>query len=112
EIATVEFDGGPDDRDVPLTAAELAASVERVGGAAVEVEDLVAGIRYSDNTRLADTYRRGRVLLAGDAAHVHSPIGGQGLNLGLQDAANLGWKLALVVRGQAPERLLATYPAE
>ncbi len=69
-------------------------------------------VRYSDNTRQATTYRQGRVLLAGDAAHVHSPIGGQGLNLGLQDAMNLGWKLGLVVRGLAPEALLDTYTAE
>jgi 2-polyprenyl-6-methoxyphenol hydroxylase-like FAD-dependent oxidoreductase len=112
EIATIEFEGGPDDRDAPMTAGELAASLRRVTGREVPVERLDAGIRYSDNTRHADTYRKGRVLLAGDAAHVHSPIGGQGLNLGVQDAVNLGWKLALVVRGRAPESLLDTYTAE
>jgi hypothetical protein len=78
----------------------------------VTITRLATGIRYSDNTRQAVTYRQGRVLLAGDAAHVHSPIGGQGLNLGLQDAMNLGWKLGLVVRGLAPESLLDTYTAE
>ena len=62
--------------------------------------------------RSADTYRRGRVLLAGDAAHIHSPFGGQGLSLGLADAANLGWKLAAVVRGEMPDSLLDTYTAE
>jgi 2-polyprenyl-6-methoxyphenol hydroxylase-like FAD-dependent oxidoreductase len=112
EIATIEFDGGPDDRDVPVTAEEMQASIRRVSGVDVTVTRLAAGIRYSDNTRQATTYRQGRVLLAGDAAHVHSPIGGQGLNLGLQDALNLGWKLGRVVRGRAPESLLDTYTAE
>src|SRR5262249_3733314 len=60
----------------------------------------------------AASYRSGRVLLAGDAAHVHSPMGGQGLNLGVQDAVNLGWKLAQVVRGTSPESLLDTYHSE
>jgi hypothetical protein len=68
--------------------------------------------RFTDNARQADTYRKGRVLLAGDAAHVHSPFGGQGLNLGLLDAGNLGWKLAAVVRGTLPEELLGTYTSE
>jgi 2-polyprenyl-6-methoxyphenol hydroxylase-like FAD-dependent oxidoreductase len=112
EIATIEFDGGPQERDVPVTAEEMQASIRRVSGVDATVTRLETGIRYSDNTRQAVTYRRGRVLLAGDAAHVHSPIGGQGLNLGLQDAMNLGWKLGLVVRGLAPESLLDTYTAE
>ncbi|MFL1379302.1 MULTISPECIES: rifampin monooxygenase [unclassified Nocardiopsis] len=68
--------------------------------------------RFGDSTRLADRYRVGRVLLAGDAAHVHPPVGGQGLNLGIQDAFNLGWKLAAEVGGRAPEGLLDTYEAE
>jgi 3-(3-hydroxy-phenyl)propionate hydroxylase len=68
--------------------------------------------RFTDMTRQAAAYRDRRVLLAGDAAHVHPPVGGQGLNLGVQDAANLGWKLAAVVRGTAPESLLDTYHAE
>jgi 3-(3-hydroxy-phenyl)propionate hydroxylase len=68
--------------------------------------------RFTDMTRQAAEYRKGRVLLAGDAAHVHSPVGGQGLNVGLQDAVNLGWKLALVVSGTAPDSLLDTYHAE
>jgi 2-polyprenyl-6-methoxyphenol hydroxylase-like FAD-dependent oxidoreductase len=68
--------------------------------------------RFSDMTRQAAAYRSGRVLLAGDAAHVHSPSGGQGLSLGIQDAVNLGWKLAQVVRGVSPEELLDTYHAE
>jgi 2-polyprenyl-6-methoxyphenol hydroxylase-like FAD-dependent oxidoreductase len=68
--------------------------------------------RFTDMTRQAASYRNGRVLLAGDAAHVHYPVGGQGLNIGVQDAFNLGWKLAQVVRGTLPESLLDTYHAE
>ena len=68
--------------------------------------------RFTDMTRQAAAYRDGRVLLAGDAAHVHSPVGGQGLNTGVQDAVNLGWKLAQVVKGTSPESLLDTYHAE
>ncbi|MDP9793455.1 2-polyprenyl-6-methoxyphenol hydroxylase-like FAD-dependent oxidoreductase [Catenuloplanes nepalensis] len=68
--------------------------------------------RFGDATRLAERYRTGRVLLAGDAAHIHPPTGGQGLNLGLQDAHNLGWKLAATIRGRAPDGLLDTYEAE
>ena len=68
--------------------------------------------RFTDAARQAAAYRDRRVLLAGDAAHVHSPVGGQGLNTGVQDAVNLGWKLAQVVRGTSPERLLDTYHAE
>ena len=68
--------------------------------------------RFTDMARQAASYRVGRVLLAGDAAHVHSPMGGQGLNLGVQDAVNLGWKLAQVVRGTSPETLLDSYHAE
>ncbi len=68
--------------------------------------------RFTDMTRQAAAYRKGRVLLAGDAAHVHSPVGGQGLNTGVQDAVNLGWKLAQVVKKTSPESLLDTYHAE
>ncbi len=68
--------------------------------------------RFTDMTRQAASYRKGRVLLAGDAAHVHYPVGGQGLNIGVQDAVNLGWKLAQVVKKTSPERLLETYHAE
>lgn len=68
--------------------------------------------RFTDTTRQAACYRNKRVLLAGDAAHVHSPVGGQGLNLGVQDAVNLGWKLAQVIHGTSPESLLDTYHAE
>jgi hypothetical protein len=68
--------------------------------------------RFTDVARQAASYRKGRVLLAGDAAHVHYPTGGQGLNIGVQDAVNLGWKLAQVVKGVSPDSLLDTYQAE
>jgi 2-polyprenyl-6-methoxyphenol hydroxylase-like FAD-dependent oxidoreductase len=111
-ILTVEFDGPPEDREAPVTAAELQASLRHVSGADVTVTGVLSATRYTDNARQATSYRAGRVLLAGDAAHVHSPFGGQGLNLGLGDAMNLGWKLAAVARGWAPESLLDTYTAE
>ncbi|MEV6906723.1 FAD-dependent monooxygenase [Amycolatopsis sp. NPDC051071] len=96
----------------PVTAAELAGAIRRVTGGDVVIDELYDGRRFSDHARQADTYCRDRVLLAGDAAHVHSPSGGQGLNLGLMDAMNLGWKLAAVVRGDAPGALLDTYTRE
>jgi 3-(3-hydroxy-phenyl)propionate hydroxylase len=68
--------------------------------------------RFTDNTRQAASYRKGRILLAGDAAHVHPPLGGQGLNTGVQDAVNLGWKLAQVVKKTSPQSLLDTYHDE
>ncbi|GAA3566707.1 FAD-dependent monooxygenase [Amycolatopsis ultiminotia] len=111
-ITTIAFDGAPADRDTPATAAELQASIRYVTGADVTVTGITSLTRFTDNTRQATTYRRGRVLLAGDAAHVHPPFGGQGLNLSLGDAMNLGWKLAATARGTAPEGLLDTYPAE
>ena len=108
----LDFSGPPSDRDAPVTREQVEATLRRVSGADVRVTGLSGASRWTDNTRLADTYRRGRVLLAGDAAHVHSPFGGQGMSLGLVDAANLGWKLAAVVRGEMPEALLDTYTAE
>ena len=109
---TIEFDPEPFDRDSALTAAEFEASLRRVSGKDFTVTAVEQPMRIADNARQSSTYRRGRVLIAGDAAHVHSPIGGQGLNLGLQDAANLGWKLAMVVLGRADPELLDTYTAE
>ncbi|WP_257925634.1 FAD-dependent monooxygenase [Amycolatopsis iheyensis] len=110
-VHTVEYEP-PAERDTPVTAAEVQASLRRVSGTDVVVTKVHVATRYADTTRQATTYRRGRVLLCGDAAHVHSPAGGQGLNLGLGDAVNLGWKLALVARGHAPEPLLDTYTPE
>lgn len=111
-LIMLDFSGPPEDRQAPVTREEIEAVLRRVSGADVRVTSLEDGSRWTDNTRLADTYRRGRVLLAGDAAHVHSPFGGQGMSLGLADAANLGWKLAAVIRGEMPESLLDTYTAE
>jgi len=112
-VITVQFGGPPADRDAPVTAQEVQSSLRHVSGTEVSLTAL-RGIatRWTDNARHATTYRRGRVLLAGDAAHVHSPFGGQGINLGLGDAANLGWKLAATIRGWAPGGLLDTYEAE
>lgn len=76
------------------------------------IHDLTWISRFTDMTRQAAAYRKGRILLAGDAAHVHSPVGGKGLNIGVQDAVNLGWKLAQVVKGISPDTLLDTYHAE
>ncbi|MBV6322710.1 FAD-dependent monooxygenase [Duganella sp. HSC-15S17] len=111
-LLMLDFSGPPEDRQAPLTRQEVEAVLRRVSGADVRVRALESGSRWTDHTRLVDTYRRGRVLLAGDAAHVHTPFGGQGLGLGLVDAANLGWKLAAVIRGEMPDSLLDTYTAE
>ncbi len=107
-----DFSGPPADRNVPVTREEIEAVLRRISGADVRVTAMEQANRFSDVTRLADSYRKDRVLLAGDAAHVHSPVGGQGLSLGLSDAANLGWKLAAVVRGDKPEGLLDSYTLE
>ena len=111
-LVMLDFAGAPEDRQAPVTREEIEDVLRRVSGADVRVRALESASRWTDNTRLADAYRKGRVLLAGDAAHIHTPFGGQGLTLGLADAANLGWKLAAVVRGEMPESLLDTYAAE
>ncbi|GLZ35883.1 FAD-dependent oxidoreductase [Lentzea sp. NBRC 105346] len=107
-ILTVEFDGPPENREVTLE--ELQASLRHVSGTDVTITKVHTATRWTDNARQVTTYRIGRVLLAGDAAHIHSPFGGQGLNTGLQDAMNLGWKLAAALRGR--DDLLDTYTAE
>jgi 2-polyprenyl-6-methoxyphenol hydroxylase-like FAD-dependent oxidoreductase len=91
---------------------ELREALVAVYGSDFGVHDVTFLSRFTDATRQAASYRAGRVLLAGDAAHVHSPAGGQGLHLGVHDAVNLGWKLAQVVRGTSPDSLLDTYHAE
>ncbi len=94
------------------TLGELGAALIAVYGTDFGVHDVTLLSRFTDAARQAASYRDRRVLLAGDAAHVHSPAGGQGLNIGVHDAVNLGWKLAQVVKGTAPESLLDTYQAE
>ncbi len=94
------------------TLRELSEALVAVYGTDFGVHEPTWISRFSDTTRQAAAYRDGRVLLAGDAAHVHSPAGGQGIGLGVQDAVNLGWKLAQVVGGTCPESLLDTYEAE
>src|SRR6185503_6676693 len=91
---------------------ELRSALVRLYGTDFGVHDVTYLSRFSDAARQAATYRERRVFLAGDAAHVHSPAGGQGLNIGVQDAVNLGWKLAQVINGISPESLLDTYQAE
>ncbi|MGE0662446.1 MAG: FAD-dependent monooxygenase [Hyphomonadaceae bacterium] len=94
------------------TVEELREALIAAYGADCGVHNVSWLSRFTDAARQAASYRAGRVLLAGDAAHVHSPTGGQGLNVGVQDAVNLGWKLAQVVRGVSPQSLLDTYHAE
>ena len=94
------------------TLDELREALIAVYGTDYGVHNVTWLSRFTDMTRQAASYREQRVLLAGDAAHVHSPAGGQGLNIGVQDAVNLGWKLAQVVNGTSPESLLDTYQAE
>ncbi|HEY5836112.1 FAD-dependent monooxygenase [Streptomyces sp.] len=111
-VIVVENGTPAPDRSESPSFAEIAGAWERITG-----EDISGGSAdwvswFSDATRQVTEYRRGRVLLAGDAAHVHLPAGGQGLSTGVQDAANLGWKLAAVVTGWAPQELLDTYHGE
>jgi 3-(3-hydroxy-phenyl)propionate hydroxylase len=107
-LVTEEHVGPPGDP----TLADLSEALIAVYGSDYGVHSPTWISRFSDMARQAAAYRTGRVLLAGDAAHVHSPAGGQGLNIGVQDAVNLGWKLAQVVNGTSPESLLDTYHAE
>ncbi|MRH90497.1 rifampin monooxygenase [Nocardia sp. SYP-A9097] len=101
-----------EDRTVPPTLDELKQQLVATAGTDFGARDPRWLSRFGDGTRLADQFRVGRVLLAGDAAHVHPPMGGQGLNLGIQDAFNLGWKLAAEINGWAPETLLDSYESE
>ncbi|MGN8135261.1 FAD-dependent monooxygenase [Paraburkholderia sp. 22099] len=111
-IRMVEFDGGASHRIQPITRDHVQAVLRRISGAQIEVTALGLATTWTDRAYLATEYRKGRVLLAGDAAHIHSPLGGQGLNLGLGDAMNLGWKLAATVRGNAAAGLLDSYQHE
>ncbi|BBF99047.1 MULTISPECIES: FAD-dependent monooxygenase [Pseudonocardia] len=101
-----------EDRTTGPSFDDFRARLREVAGTDFGAHSPRALTRFTDATRLAERYRVGRVLLAGDAAHVHPPLGGQGLNLGIQDAFNLGWKLAAVVRHRAAPDLLDTYHDE
>lgn len=108
-----DFDGGAfHDSGKPITLEHLQEVLRRISSTDVTLSALHTATTWADRTRQATTYRNGRVLLAGDAAHIHSPLGGQGLNLGLGDAMNLGWKLAATIQKKAPEGLLDSYYTE
>jgi 2-polyprenyl-6-methoxyphenol hydroxylase-like FAD-dependent oxidoreductase len=113
-LATIDHATMFDPPAGPVTFAELRASALRLAGTDFGMRETPDAwlSRVGNETRQAATYRHGRVLLAGDAAHVHFPAGGQGLNLGLQDASNLAWKLAAELRGWAPPWLLDSYESE
>ncbi|MFG2616896.1 FAD-dependent monooxygenase [Streptomyces sp. NPDC048507] len=100
------------ERDAPVTADEVRDVLHATHGGSLDVAEIRYSSRFSDASRQLEHYRHGRVFFAGDSAHIHSPAGGQGLNLGVQDAFNLGWKLAAVLRGEAGEALLDTYQTE
>jgi 2-polyprenyl-6-methoxyphenol hydroxylase-like FAD-dependent oxidoreductase len=116
-VGTIEFDEPGDDLE-PMTLDELRASARRVLGVDLPVEPPPGPGPHAlrritgQNTRQADRYRAGNIFLVGDSAHVHSAMGGPGLNLGMQDAMNLGWKLAAAINGWAPAGLLDTYESE
>ncbi|WP_431887088.1 FAD-dependent monooxygenase [Micromonospora wenchangensis] len=111
-VVAVEFHTPQASRDLPVTLDELRAAVKRVAGVELEMSEPRWTSRFGNATRQAARYRDGRVLLAGDAAHVHFPAGGQGLNTGMQDAVNLGWKLGGVIAGWGTRGLLDSYHAE
>jgi hypothetical protein len=108
--------GGPEqatiERATPVTEDEVTRALTAVHGPDTVLRRLRWGTRFSDASRQLTDYRHGPVLFAGDAAHIHPPIGGQGLNLGVQDAMNLGWKLAATLRGRVAGGLLDSYHAE
>lgn len=108
----VPAEGVAEDRTLPPTLDEFKQQLRAVAGTDFGVHSPRWLSRFGDATRLAERYRAGRVLLAGDAAHIHPPVGGQGLNLGIQDAFNLGWKLAAEIAGWAPAGLLDSYESE
>jgi 2-polyprenyl-6-methoxyphenol hydroxylase-like FAD-dependent oxidoreductase len=108
-----DFDGGAfHQAGQPITREHVQALLRRISGTDVTVTNLHLASTWTDRARQATAYRHGRVLLAGDAAHIHAPLGGQGLNLGLGDALNLGWKLAATIQHRAPASLLDSYYAE
>jgi 2-polyprenyl-6-methoxyphenol hydroxylase-like FAD-dependent oxidoreductase len=112
-VVIQDFDGGAfHNTEKPITLEHVQEVLRRISNTDVTLTALHTATTWTDRARQATTYRNGRVLLAGDAAHIHSPLGGQGLNLGLGDAMNLGWKLAATIQRKAPEGLLDSYYAE
>ncbi|TJZ44427.1 hypothetical protein FCH28_29165 [Streptomyces piniterrae] len=111
-VRTLNYAGAHPDRHSPLTRQELQDELSWIAGRDIPLADAQSLSRFSDFTRLVHRYRQGRVFLAGDAAHVHFPIGGQGLSTGLLDVLNLAWKLAHALRGTAGAGLLDTYEDE
>ncbi|WUT01472.1 FAD-dependent monooxygenase (plasmid) [Streptomyces sp. NBC_00708] len=111
-LRTLDCAGPHEDRRRPVTLEELRREVSRIAGRDIAMHSPHWPSRFSDFARLARTFALGRVFLVGDAAHVHFPIGGQGLSTGVLDALNLSWKLAHAVRGSAGDGLLASYDAE
>jgi hypothetical protein len=108
-----DFDGGAfHNSDKPITLEHVQEVLRRVSNTDVTLSALHIATTWTDRARQATAYRNGRVLLAGDAAHIHAPLGGQGLNLGLCDAMNLCWKLAATIQEKAPEGLLDSYHTE
>ncbi len=112
KISVMDFDGGAFDRSQPITLDLLQKLLRRNSGTNVTLTAVHVATSYTDRAKQAVTYRKKRILLAGDAAHIHSPLGGQGLNTGIGDAINLGWKLSAVIKGWAPDALLDTYTTE
>ncbi|ASW05166.1 FAD-dependent monooxygenase [Rhizobium sp. 11515TR] len=111
-ITMADFDGGAFHRTQAITLDHVQAVLRRISVTNVTLTALKLATTWTDRAYQATSYRRGRILLAGDAAHIHSPLGGQGLNLGLGDAMNLAWKLAATIRDDAPDGLLDTYSSE
>jgi 2-polyprenyl-6-methoxyphenol hydroxylase-like FAD-dependent oxidoreductase len=108
-----DFDSGAfHSSEKPVTPEHLQEVLRRISDTDVTITALHIATTWTDRARQATNYRKGRVFLAGDAAHIHAPLGGQGLNLGLGDAMNLGWKLAATIHGRAPEGLLDSYYGE
>jgi 2-polyprenyl-6-methoxyphenol hydroxylase-like FAD-dependent oxidoreductase len=108
-----DFDSGAfHNSEKPVTLEHVQEVLRRVSNTDVTISTLHIATTWTDRARQATTYRNGHILLAGDAAHIHAPLGGQGLNLGLGDAMNLGWKLAATIQGKAPEGLLDSYYTE
>jgi hypothetical protein len=112
-IIIQDFDGGAfHSSGEPLTREHIQDVLRRISGEDVTITALHHATTWTDRARQATAYRNGRIFLAGDAAHIHAPLGGQGLNLGIGDAMNLGWKLAAAIHNNAPEDLLDTYETE